>query len=168
MAVQSIVVEDGSLVSGANSYVTTAEITQFAENTGQSTGLPTAESELAVLAYKAMQKIEAYRGRFKGIKRDDDQALQWPRYNVYIDQYIFDSDEIPQILKDAQCQFAIDANSNDLTPNTKGNRITEKKVGPINVKYASNVSSNVQPNFNKAMNLLQPLLNNGVVESWRY
>lgn len=44
---------------------------------------------------------------FKGKKRSLNQELQWPRVNVKIDDKDISDTEIPNELKDLQCEVAI-------------------------------------------------------------
>ena len=44
---------------------------------------------------------------WQGVRANEAQALDWPRYNAYdCDDYSFDGDEIPQALKDATAELA--------------------------------------------------------------
>lgn len=125
----TIVVEDGSIVSGANSYVSTTDLTTYATARGI-----TLEAGAETLLIQAMDYIEGL--SYKGTKRTRDQALQWPRVDVYLDGYYFESDEIPQQLKDGLCQTAI-AIDQGYGPLVDVPRTTVmEKVGEIEVQYA--------------------------------
>lgn len=132
----TIVVEDGTEVSGANSYVTTAELATYADERGV-----TITGTAADLLIQAMDYLEQQ--NFKGVKNTSTQALQWPRYNVYIDSYYVTSTTIPQLLKDAECEIAlaIDAGNNPLATIDRVAR--KEKVGPIEVEYAAGASDSV-------------------------
>ena len=78
----TIIVEDGSVVAGANSYVTEAELTTYAADRGI-----TLTAATDVLLIKAMDYIESL--SFIGTKFSEGQSLQWPRSNVYIDGFWF-------------------------------------------------------------------------------
>ena len=132
----TIVVEDGTIVSGANSYVSAAELTTYATDRGI-----TISGTEAVLLIQAMDYIEQQ--PFKGFKYTESQALQWPRGDVYIDGYVVDADEIPQLLKDALCEaaLAIDGGNNPLANVERSTK--KEKVGPIEVEYMDQASSSV-------------------------
>lgn len=130
----AIIIEDGTVVSGANSYVTVAEITTYATNNGINLiGDPTQ------LVYRSMNYIESQ--NLIGDKYSRDQPLQWPRLNIYIDGYYYDYNEIPQLLKDAQCAVAI-AIADGADPLGIIERETKReKVGDIEVEYKDSSSN---------------------------
>ena len=131
----TIIVEDGTIVAGANSYVTTTELTTFA--TARSITLVAGAETLLI---QAMDYIESL--QYKGGKRTQDQVLQWPRVDVYIDGYYFSSESIPQQLKDGLCHYAIavDQGTDSLQDVTR--QTTTETVGEISVQYkASSVSA---------------------------
>lgn len=133
----TIIVEDGSGVTGANSYVSESELATYAADRGVTlTGTDT------VLLIQAMDSLE--QESFKGDKVLSDQALQWPRMNVVLDGYYIDSDGIPQLLKDAQMEtvIAIDAGNNPL--NTVARATKSTKVGSIEVEYMDGASDSVK------------------------
>jgi len=124
----AIILEDGSVVSGANSYVTAAELDAYAAERGI-----TITGDGEVLLHKAMDYLEST--NFIGDRYSRDQSLQWPRLNVYIDGYAYDIDTIPQMLKDAQFAVAI-AIGDDADPLSIITRETKReKVGEIEVEY---------------------------------
>ena len=93
----ALVIETGALVSGANSYVTVANFSDWAASRGIIHTIDDNEIEQKIL--RAMDYFESL--RFLGVKRDENQSLQWPREQVYIDGYSVDSDEIPTQVKNA-------------------------------------------------------------------
>ena len=124
----AIIVEDGTLVAGANSYASEAELAAYADLRGiVITGI---ESELLITA---MDYIESR--AFLGTKKSVDQALVWPRNGVYIDGFLIADDAIPQLLKDAQMEaaLAVEAGSN---PSGSVARATKReKLGEMEVEY---------------------------------
>lgn len=134
----TFIVENGSVVLGANAYITVAEADQYHENHDDPSswsGAITSDKEEAIR--QATQYLDAfYHVRWKGRRIDDDQDLDWPRFNVHDrDNFIIDSDEIPQKLKDACAVMALRSlGSVDLLPDLD-NPGTEKrrriKVGPV-------------------------------------
>jgi Putative DnaT-like ssDNA binding protein len=155
----ALVIEDGSLVAGANAYVTVAEVRAFAgarASTVPAVGAPgDAEIEAAVIA--ATDYLEALRDRYKGTKVDGDQSLQFPRNNVYLDGFPVLATVIPALLKAAQCQLAIEVAAGlDLQPTGDGLPIKKEKVDVIETEYFSG-SGAPQPIVTKARALLTPL-----------
>lgn len=124
----AIVVEDGTIVAGANSYVTEAELTTYATARGITIAGDTEE-----LLIKAMDYIESL--AYKGIKFTQDQPLQWPRANVVVDGYLIATDEIPQELKNGEMETAISIDEGE-DPLADIPRVKSKTtVGPISVEY---------------------------------
>jgi len=114
-----------------------------------------------------MDFIEAYRGDFQGLKTAATNSLQWPRTGVTLDGYPLAADTIPQVLKDAQAQLAVDAQNADLMPTGTGREVVMEKVDVVQVQYAESGNTNPQPIFTKAEALLKPLFKSGLFGSLR-
>jgi len=87
----ALVIEDGSVVANANSYITVAEFKDWADARGITYGTDQAV-EQAIL--RAMDWFE--RQFFIGNKANENQPLQWPRTEALIDGYYADATEIPK------------------------------------------------------------------------
>lgn len=153
MPVSAIVVEDGTGLADANSWVDRATTIQYALDQGVTLA---DDSTTDVLLYKARAYLETF--RYVGERATTTQRLSWPRKNAEIEDVAFPSDEIPQQIIDAQMQLAIYAQSTDLAPVVTGAFVTREKVGPIETEYASSVRTNGQPYFPLIDELLAPLL----------
>lgn len=153
----ALVIENGSLVAGATSYVTVEAARAFAE--ARAATLPVDDGELESLLIQAADFLESYRDKFKGSKVDPSlQDLQWPRAGVNIDGYDFPEDEIPKQLIYAQCQLAIEANLTDLMPTGDGRDVIREKVDILETEYAPGSGGVAQPYFPKVDAFLAPLL----------
>jgi len=155
----ALIIEDGTGVSGATSYATLAQIRAFATARGV-TSVPTVDADAEVLAIKAMDYLEGLRGRYQGSKSDAAQALQFPRYGLYLDGSPVDADTIPAELLNAQCELAIAAITTDLAPQGDGRVVTKEQVGPLVTEYAGGGSGAPQPVLPAARRWLDPLLKN--------
>lgn len=129
----ALIVEDGSLVSGADSYVTLAEFKAWADKRGISYGTDEAVTQQI---YRAMDYIEGL--DFIGEKSDENQSLQWPRDQVIIDGYYIDSDEMPAELKVAVYESVKAEIDGDSRMTASERRTISEKVDSIQVTYASN------------------------------
>lgn len=130
----TIIVEDGTIVTGANSYVSEAELTAYATARGL-----TLSTDTEQLLIRGMDYIEAQ--SYKGFKFTKTQPLQWPRAGVYVDGYLVDADEIPTELKNGQMESAL-AIDNGQDPLADIARTTKSEtVGSLSVTYADNASS---------------------------
>ena len=137
----TLTVEDGTEVTGANTYVTDVEFVAYAAARGMSIATSAANREIQLI--KAMDYIEGHRARFKGNKNTQAQPLQWPRYSVYIDGFYLDDDEIPQELKDGQMEAAIFINSSEILKNGTTQNVSREKLDKLEVAYFSGGSYEV-------------------------
>ena len=156
----SLIIEDGSNVPNADSFVTVAECRTFAESRGLS--LPTEDADIEILLRKAADYLNSIESKFQGYRYyyADGQALCFPRGDIYeFDKYI--GMEIPQRLKDAQCQLAADSNSSDLLAPGTGREVIEKKVGPLTTKWNPTGNSSPQYDPTAALSILDPLFKPG-------
>lgn len=153
----SLIVEDGSIVVNANSYVTITEARAYA--TARALSLPAADADLEPLLISAMDYLEGKRSQYQGTKTNPlTQALQWPRTVVQIDCVDFPSNAIPKELKDAQCRLACEqASGVDILPTKTGPFITEETVGPLTTKYDAAQGTVTVPDMTAIDALLAPL-----------
>lgn len=129
----ALVVEDGSKVTGANTYITLAEFKAWADARGVNYS---SDGHVTENILRAMDYIEEL--LFIGVKETRDQALQWPRVDVVIDGYALDVGEIPKELKNAAYELvkAIIDGDNKLNPVER--QVTKEKVDSLEVTYKSN------------------------------
>lgn len=158
----ALIIETGDGVTDANSYATLAEWKSFAALRG--IAVPT-DAAIEAALIQAADYIESLEDRFKGDRVLADQALAWPRQNVYLfgSSTALDDDYIPPQLKTGQNQLAADAIAlgGSLMPNGSGRQVVREKVDVLEVEYANTKSSSVLPVFNKALSFLAPLFGNG-------
>ena len=130
----AIVVEDGTLVSGANSYITLAEYKAWADERGITYG---SDSLLSQQLFRAHDYFETL--RFRGLKSDELQAMQWPRDQVLIDGYAVESFEIPKEVKLAIYELIkIEADGDSkLSPSER--EVLSEQVDSIKITYKDNV-----------------------------
>lgn len=124
-------VEDGTIVSGANSYASVSYADDYHTDRGNS-GWTGADAVKEAALIKATDYIEqTYSRRFTGLRYDEDQDLSWPRENDYVD-----SNVIPSELKQATALLALEALSNDLNPAlARGGAVKREKVDVLEVEY---------------------------------
>ena len=128
-----IIVEDGTIVAGANSYVTAQEVQDYADLRG--IDYP-CETELNQNIIKATDYLQSrcYRGEQvdPGV-----QPLLWPRQYVYIYNQEITSDSIPQQLKNAQIELALAQGETDVMNNgvDRGDNVKRKKTDVLEVEY---------------------------------
>lgn len=94
----ALVIEDGTVVTGANSYIDVAEAKAFAAARGVDLGNDDVVTEQRLLI--AMDYLESL--NYKGVRTDPDkQLLSWPRTGVTFDGRTFGAHVIPAQLKSA-------------------------------------------------------------------
>lgn len=129
----STIVETGSIVTGANSYVSDADFATYASDRGI-----TVTGTAAQLLLRAALYVEQL--SFKGDKKTKAQRMQWPRYGVIIDGFSIESDEIPQQLIDLQCEVALAIDGGDDPLGTIDRSVKREKVDVIEVEYMDNAA----------------------------
>jgi hypothetical protein len=150
----ALIIEDGSNVIDADSFATVAEARNYAASRGLV--LPAADADIEVLLRKALDYLMSIEDRFQGYRSNDIQELCFPRDEIYLHRDVI-SGEIPKILKNAQIQLAVDANTNDLQAAGTGKEVIEKKVGPLTTKYKPNGTTTPQYRATAALAILKPL-----------
>ena len=148
----TITVEDGTIIPDANSYVTVGEFTAYAA--ARNIVLPADDEAKEALLIKAMDYIEMYDLRYRGVRYDTEQALSWPRVYSYV------RTGIPAALKKLQMVLAVVSMSTDLLPVVTGSSqaITRETVGPITLEYTD--ESNSAPSIPEAQMLMNSLFGN--------
>jgi hypothetical protein len=157
----TLVVENGSIVTDANSFVSEDELVAYAAARGVTLPYTTDANKdaVAVLAIKAMDYLRVQ--PWKGEVVDTDQTTPWPRKNTYTTP-VTPEDVVPAAVKEAQFQLALIAQTGfNLLPFAAGTGILIKeKIGPVENMYSekAGVSSNGMPIIPGIGNLLQPWL----------
>lgn len=133
----ALVVEDGSGKADAESYLSEADADAY--NTAHSastdwSGASTVEKEVALR--RATQYLDMeYGARWKGMRSNEDQALDWPRYDADDrDEVVLDSNEMPQRLLDATAECAERFITEDMLPDQTDPGVvtsTSVRVGPL-------------------------------------
>ena len=154
----AIIVETGTGSATAESYVSVAEARAYAGLYGYT--LPVADADVEMLLRKAMRYIEPK--SFQGYKISRSQALQWPRSGVVVDGYGLDPSVIPVLLKSAQIEAAVIAQTTPLLANnTSGVSIKRQKVDVIETEWMDG-SLAAQPVLTTVDTLLEKLLVGGM------
>jgi hypothetical protein len=126
----SLTVEDGTIVAGAESYITVAAADTYFSNRGNATwaALTTTQKEVALRL--GCDYLEAnYSARWCGDKVETGQALSWPRTGT-----IVANDVIPEVVKRANADLAIKSVAGELQAD-QGAAVKEETIGAITVVY---------------------------------
>ena len=152
----ALIIEDGSNVENANSYVPVADLVMYARM--RSVTIPDMDEDIEALLIRAMDFLESLRAKYQGEKTNASQLLQWPRTGVTVDNFSVDKTDIPRELKYGQMALALEAQENDLLENETGKGpVISEKIGPIDIKYENTGKVEKVAAFAKANALLAPL-----------
>lgn len=132
----ALVVEDGTGLSNAESYISVADAETRLGNLGDTTfaALSTAAKEQALR--KATIYMEgAFRSRWKGTRLLRAQALSWPRHGATVDGYNLDSDMVPTEVANACADYALKASTSELLADQE-RAVVREKVGSLETEYS--------------------------------
>lgn len=152
----ALIVEDGSIVAGAESYCSVAAADDYHSKRGNAAWAAlddTTEKEPA-LRKATDYMVQEYRQRWKGYRKSATQALDWPRSAVYLEpvQYgggvepnpLLVSDTIvPDEVVKACAELAIRASTTVLSADLE-QAVRSETVGPISTTYDDNSSQSTR------------------------
>lgn len=130
----TLIIEDGSIVPNANSYVDEAAYTQFAADRGLSIGADTQAREIELILAMDYLQNQDYQGWWV---EPDNQLLMFPRSNVWANGRAILSSEIPRELKNAQMEGAAASNSQALQINEIDQNVASEKLDTLSISYHS-------------------------------
>lgn len=132
-----IIVEDGSNVAGANSYVSLTDADTYHEARQNTSWVQASNDAKTGAILRAMAYLESV--AWAGMRVLRDQALMWPRAGVVDrDGYELASNAIPRALVSALCELALrevsspGSTSPDLE---RGGMVKREKVDVLEVEY---------------------------------
>lgn len=158
----ALIVEDGSGMANAESYVSVANADTYHSNLGNASwALLTTTVKEQLLRKATNYMVQMYRYAWAGIRKNDTQSLDFPRFlvpkydNGAMYSY-YDEDSVPKEVQDACCEFALKANSASLAPDL--DRLTKReKVGVLEVEY-DNTKGVPYIQYRAMDNMLYPLM----------
>lgn len=134
----TLIVEDGSGVENANTYISLANAEIYFEsrpNKAVWTAASDGDKDIALV--DAARQMDMMFDWF-GSRATENQGLRFPRFGVYDpDGWMYDSNEIPTELKDAQCEIALGSLTEDRTDDPEGIGIKRVKAGSVEVEFDS-------------------------------
>ncbi len=132
----ALIVENGSQVSGAESYLSVADATTYHAARGNAGWAALASDTVREqLLRKATDYLgEAYRLAWQGRRVTAVQPLDWPRYGVYSDGFLRDDAVVPVEVQNACAVLALKANAGPLVQDTTQTKV-RVKVGPIETEF---------------------------------
>ena len=158
----TITVENGTVVAGADSYVSLAAARVIASAIGLT--LPVADADAEVALRKGRLYVDGYEPQFSGQRVSQTQTLAWPRQFAAIYGYYWPSGTIPPALIDAQVMAAsaIAGGANPWAADDGKAVASEAVDGAVSISYHYNGKTGSSVRLTQADNALQPLLTSGV------
>jgi len=167
----ALVVEDGTGKADADSYLSLTDADTYNTNHSASAAWIAAAEAVKEKALRlATQYLDVrYGGRWKSYRSNELQALAWPRaYAIDRDGYYWDSDQMPQRLKDATVELALRVVGGDtlFADITKPGTIKSQSVtvGPIqkSIEYMGGYTQ--VKGYPLIDGLVKSLINSGTLE----
>lgn len=153
----TLIVENGTGVANANSYVTDAEYVAYAMARGLDVGINAPAREVELI--QAMDYLFSIEADFKGDRTLSTQENIYPRKCVCIRNALIANNVIPKELKNSQMEGGIAAKAQPLLINGSDQNIEKQKLETLEVSYFSGGSfQNVR--LDRVENYLKPLLKN--------
>lgn len=135
----TIIVEDGTIVSGANSYISVADLDTYVGDRGVTLTAAT-DAAKGQLIIRSMDYLESL--LYIGIKTTITQGLQFPRTNMIVDYFLLAADEIPQLLIDAQAEVIVAIDRDESPLKDLERKTIKEKVDTLEVQYSVGSSTN--------------------------
>lgn len=136
----SLVVEDGTGLSNAESYISVSDTTAYHAARGNTAWAAIATDTLReqYLRQATDYMVAKYTSRWQGYKvYPESQALDWPRYGLVVDYVEIAYNIVPYAVKKACAELALRAASSELAPDLSQAAVSEQ-VGSIAVTYNAN------------------------------
>lgn len=172
----SLVVEDGTVVAGANSFVSLANFKTYCDNRGRDYSSYDDDSAMIPALITMADYLNSL--NWKGFKTDRANPMSWPRYgdtlsgwnemvqpaSQYLgvidgDGYMIGTSEIPAEVIDAQCEGAwliVSAGAEMEPALERGGQIRREKYDVVEWEYFSGASTSTE--YKSVTNRLQGLL----------
>jgi hypothetical protein len=176
----TLLVESGTGVAGANTYITLEDFQTHCEDRGRSYSSYTEEQQEAALV-----RMGDYLNSlsWKGVRTKLTQSMSWPRYGTEVggsewnrlefpatqwvgvldqDGWYLATDAVPPQVVDAQCEGAwLILTGSELEPSLdRGGQVIREKYDVIEFEYAKGAPPGVMPTT--VMNRLRGLLKDNV------
>jgi hypothetical protein len=156
----ALIIEDGTIVANANSYITLADARTFLVLFGQT--LPAVDADAEAALVSAFYYVNSYENQYQGVRSNSAQVGSFPRKGVYINSFLNTDTTIPVDLINAQCFAAYQEGltAGSLSSAKTGKATIAKEVtGAVKVQYADNGAIDGNVSYSRVSDALSPLLN---------
>ena len=151
----TLTVEDGTGVSGANSYVGLVELRAFASSHG--VALPVGDDACSVLLVGSADYLNVK--QWQGSPKTSEQYLAWPRTEVYFEDILVTI--IPNRVKQAQLHLALEIQQNGaLLPALRPSLYRRTKIDVMSLEYNKLAETGAPTTLPVVEALIKPFLSN--------
>lgn len=169
----ALVVEDGSGVANAESYLSAADADTYHTARANTAWTGTTDAKEAALRRATTYLDARFATRWPGVRTNGrSQGLMWPRIDATdAEGNDIGSDEIPVEVLNALAEAALRELSDpgSLSPdvtNSAGGAVIREKVGPLEVEYSEGSQGRLRPLIQILDDILAPLLGARTNVAW--
>lgn len=157
----ALIIEDGTIVPNANSYVSLVDAKAIAAMFGWSLPDDDAEAEAALI--NGANYITLQESSLCGTRVSAEQSLSYPRKGISLYGFPVADDVIPKQVIQAQVAAAVEyGKGTDVRASSDGRITTMERVeGAVTVQYADNGVTGATVTITAAMDALKPLICGG-------
>ena len=160
----SLIVENGSGLASAESYVSVSDASAFHTSRGNAAWAALASDTIReqLLRKATDYMLQVYSGRWNGYRSSSTQALDWPRIGVERRDVganaFYPSDVVPALVANACADLALRAATAALIPD-ETQAVKRKRVGSVEIEYQD--YSRATKTYRAVDNLLAPFMGAG-------
>ena len=170
----ALIVENGTIVAGAESYISVADADTYFTNRGNGTWAAlTTQVKEQLLRKSTDYLVQVYRIKWNGYRVSAEQTLDWPRnfviredfqaaqlngFQMIGGNYYYPNNIVPTEIKTACAEMAVKAYNGDLAPDLS-RKTKREKVDSLEVEYSDYGVEYVR--YRAIDNLLSPFINSG-------
>lgn len=152
-----LIVEDGTVVPNADSFLSLVDARALAANYGIT--LPTDDTDAEIKLRLGYNYLLTQESQLSGQRVSSEQTGIYPRQNAYANCFLIDSDVIPQEVKLAQLYSTDAINSGlDVNETSDGSQLESFEVVDVyKESYKTSSSTSFNTRIKGAVNALNPL-----------
>lgn len=160
-----LIVEDGSIVAGADSYISLPDARTLAVNWGLD--LPVDDAKCEIALRRGAQYLGLLESQYSGTRTDDAQALSWPRTDATRYSIALNTDEIHPDLQLAQVEAAaVYGSGTSVRTIDDGRQVTSEEIGGTLKLAYQNTSGSNNVTITPSDDLLEPFFDTASLNSF--
>ncbi len=133
----ALIVEDGSNVTGSESYISVTDTDLYFNNRGGAAwaAIPTVVEKEQSLRNATQYMTAVYTARWKGCRLYLEQLLDWPRDGVVFNGFLLANNIVPYPVKQACAELALRSYTDGVLLADQTQGVVSEKIGPIQIDY---------------------------------